>query len=77
MIAVQPRRVGYGARLLLFSERLQGIFVRPRGAPAAPQLQQVVRGGDQAKLRAAGCEAAPLEAVGAADDLCLREDRLD
>ena len=42
-----------------------------------PELEQVVGGGDQPPLGAAGAEASSLEAVGAAVVLGLSEHRLD
>src|SRR6185436_1183705 len=48
-----------------------------RGGGVAPELQQVVRGGDQAPFRAGGGSAAALEAVAAAVELDVGKDRFD
>jgi hypothetical protein len=50
---------------------------RLRGAGEPPELEEVVRGGDQAPFCAAGGQASSLESVGAADGLGVREDGLD
>ena len=50
---------------------------RLRGAGEPPELEEVVRGGDQAPCCAAGGQASSLESVGAADRLGVREDGLD
>src|SRR3954469_17948428 len=60
--------VGGGARLL------SGGY-RGRGVP--PELQEVVRRGDQAPFRARGGSAAALEAAAAAVELSVGEHRLD
>jgi hypothetical protein len=43
----------------------------------APELEEVVCGGDEAPFCLAGGEPAALEPVGASDDLGVREDGLD
>src|SRR4051794_28925519 len=60
--------VGGGARLLSGG---------CRGGGVPPELQEVVRRGDQAPFRAGGGSAAALEAVAAAVELCVGGDRLD
>jgi len=50
---------------------------RRGGAGVAPELEQVVGGGDQAPFRATGGSAAALEAVDAAVEFGVCEDRFD
>src|SRR3954453_22347692 len=48
-----------------------------RGASGAPELEQVVGGGDELPFGLAGAAASPLEAIDPAEELGVGEDRFD